>query len=381
MIKSRKILIYFYHCRTFGHTRRVFNIAQALASDPINEVLVISSGESPSFFKPHMGFEIVQIPALIPIDDSFDGYRPRMKTIPFAVLNQWRKSLIKECLTHFIPDVVILEMFPFDRLGLEDEFMELINFSRFKNPNVRVMSSMRDIPETEKFYWKNREDRTQKILIEEIDTVLVHGMKEIFDYSKHFENIPQDKFHYTGYVITPGFTFSPPKTTNYKGLMSTGGGRDGKQLLNLFIQYLETYPSKIEWTVVQGDYFPDQKEIEKQLQRFPNVKVIRNIILDGEFLQDYQIHICMAGYNTMIENSGVGIHPIVFPRTTSGEQKLRSSIFHKNALCHILNTDSTAQDLDLIIKAELNTPLNSVFELNLNGASNTMDLISTQLKK
>ena len=375
---KRKILIYFYHCRTFGHTRRVFNIAQALAEDPANEVLVISGGESTTFFKPHMQFELIQIPALVPDQDSFNGYHPRMKSISTEKILKWRASLLEQCLENFVPDVLMLEMFPFDRLGLEKEFLQLIHSSRRFNPFVKVISSVRDIPETENEYWKNKQDLMKSILKQEIDHVYVHGMKDIFDYALFLEHELAAKICYTGYVVSPGFEkYRVDSKKSHKGVISIGGGKDGHQLLELFLQYLNSFAqNKISWTIIFGDYFSDQEKIELSLKEHSNVTIQKNIIIQGGFLKDYGVHICMAGYNTLIENISMGMTPIVYARTSSGEQKLRSSIFEKNQLCHVITSTSTASDLAHLITRELTSTLIPTMKMNLTGASTTRDLIA-----
>jgi len=377
--QKKKVLIYFYHCGTFGHTRRVFNIAQELASDPLNEVLVISGGEGTPFYKPTMQFELIQIPALVPNVDSFAGYRPKMKSIPIDALLKWRQVLLKECVVNFVPDILILEMFPFDRLGLEKEFTELIHTSRNLNPKVKVISSVRDIPETENTYWKHHQDRTREILDKEIDLVLVHGMKDIFDYSQFFKNELAAKFQYTGYVVAPEFRencHSYPKRQN--ALLSAGGGKDAQNMLTFFIKYLESYCHRnISWTVLMGDYFHDQDKTELRLMKYPNVDIQKNVIIEDRLLRNYNIHLCMSGYNTLVENIATGVKSIVCARTTSGEQKIRSTVFNEHHLCKVVSLDSSAEDLDNIINTELNTPYYPKLKFNLDGASTTRDLIAS----
>ena len=72
----------------------------------------------------------------------------------------------------------------------------------------------------------------------------------------------------------------------------------------------------------------------------------------------------------------MGMTPIVYARTSSGEQKLRSSIFEKNQLCHVITSNSTASDLDHLINRELTSTLIPAFMMNLTGASTTRDLIA-----
>jgi predicted glycosyltransferase len=203
-------------------------------------------------------------------------------------------------------------------------------------------------------------------------------MKEIFDYSFFFKNELATKFHYTGYVVTPGFEMNGQSShENQKGLISTGGGQDGQKLLTLFLNYLDSFSHRnISWTIIIGNYFPDQDKIEISLKKYPNISIKKNVIIEGELLKNYSIHICMAGYNTLVENISMGIKPIVYARTTSGEQKLRGAIFEKNLLCHVITYDISAIDLDKLINMEITTPLIPNFKVNLNGASTTRDLIA-----
>ena len=135
-----KSLLHCHHSLGLGHLVRTLRLADALLD--LGPVCVICGGEVPAGFPINPNIILKRLP---PLNMATDGtlFNPISDVEPNQVIEQ-RTILVQRIVKDFLPDIVIVEMYPFGRKTFAREILALLGRAR-RLQNVKVLSSVRDV--------------------------------------------------------------------------------------------------------------------------------------------------------------------------------------------------------------------------------------------
>lgn len=378
--KSPKILLHCQYVYGIGHLVRVVELARGL-SDHF-QIFILNGGEVvPNFDIPET-LKFIQLPAIYKEENS-NSLSSVDESISIEQCFKRRKSIITQSVEEIKPDILITEHFPFGLL-FENEVIELISKVKLLNPVAKIVSSVRDIIESNG--GGKRDEYVCALINQWYDLVLVHGDENFVALSKSFSktakvNIP---VIHTGYVVRPvpeaQKVEKPPLI-----LASVAGGRMGNELLDSLINsHLRIKEIKRHNLVLFSGAF--QKDFEKQQDKVLSLKSdeIEIHFFDSKkylkYLSYASLVISLGGYNSIIESVSAKKPMLIYQRGFSGgneEQNIRIQLFQKNGYLDILTSDDlTAETLSIRILNKINNPKAPDCELNLNGVQNSSQALT-----
>ena len=383
-IKKKRILAYFYHCQTLGHSRRILNLCRELKRKGEYEVILVSGGQYPAYFEDANEIEILQIPTLIPKTNLFQGHQPKNLSLPLKSVMNIRSKMLNSICREYEPDLVICEFFPFGRFFLDNEIKSMIKTCKKVNSEVKVISCMRDIWGVNLGEGMEKRTLAVKIIRNYFDKILIHGVPEINDFHTEFPDESLKKFLFTGYVLRRSAVITKQqflRTYNLSKespivIVSVGGGKDGQEVIKKITQLAKQTP-QIQYLFFVGPYYPDELMLKS--------KVAENIVMTRfhdnypSFLEHADLIISMSGYNTMTDVLKSRTASIVFPRKSEEEQYFRALAFEKLGLCVVADEEIPMESLKkLILKnIKLKRPNHA---LNVEGVKNTYKAIKQMLE-
>jgi predicted glycosyltransferase len=165
------------------------------------------------------------------------------------------------------------------------------------------------------------------------DLLLVHGDEAFMPLETSFSRVNDllCPVHYTGYVVQNSF-LSPPASppTSPSILASVGGGRFGHELLEAVAQASEILAKKIPHHIQMftGPFSPDDvlHRMQAIANQGQNLSVERYTPHFLSYMQQAELSISMAGYNTTMNVLQTGVRSMLLPFTGNDdqEQSLRS---------------------------------------------------------
>jgi len=166
-MSRHRLLFYCQHSVGLGHLVRSLNLAGGLAED--FDVTLLNGGLWPKNVAQPPSIDIVHLPALGLDADNALVSRDDRYTVEQAV--EVRKSIIMDCFRETVPDVVLIELFPFGRKKFRGELMPLLEEARAAQPAPFVACSLRDIL-VGKRDQEAHDDRASRVTNEYFDAVL-----------------------------------------------------------------------------------------------------------------------------------------------------------------------------------------------------------------
>jgi predicted glycosyltransferase len=237
--------------------------------------------------------------------------------------------MLLEACSRFTPDILIIELFPFGRRRFSFELIPLIE--KAKSLGAKIVSSVRDIVVT-KQNQQRHEEKVCRLINQYFDMLLIHGdpnfVKLNLSFSRiHDLNCP---VHYTGYVVQP-LPSKKPYLEIKKPLIlvSVGGGRFGHDLLECVAQTAPILKTKIPHhiQVFTGAFSPDEvlEKLQEITQNLDNITVSRYTSHLLNYMQQAELSIGMAGYNTTMNvlTTGVKAMMMAFQGNNDMEQLTR----------------------------------------------------------
>jgi predicted glycosyltransferase len=375
-----KVIIHCQYVYGIGHLVRTVELAIGLSEK--FQVFIFYGGETVPNFNLPKEVTFIQLPAIYKEENS-NSLSPVDSSTSIEECFQERKIIIEQKIEEIKPDILITEHFPFGLL-FENEVISLILKVKFINPSSKIISSVRDIIES------NGGGKNDIYIAELInkwyDMVLVHGDEKCLELKDSFSQI--DKISvpilYTGYIVRPIPKKIKTKTHYPIILASIAGGRLGNELLEAVIDSHLLIKEKIKHSLIlfSGAFQNDFKQQEKKITDL-NSEDIKIHFFDSEMYLNYlsqaDLVISLGGYNSIIESISAKKTMLVYQRGFSGgneEQDLRIKFFEDLGCLEILKP----QDLTIKVLAEkiVNCILTNrfpEFNLNLNGVQNSSDLI------
>ena len=324
---ARRVLFYVQHLLGIGHLVRAGRVAAALAKG--FDVLFVVGGEMPPDLEPR-NVDIVQLPPVRAGDAGFSALvHPDGRAFDAADQAE-RRDMLLDCFDRFLPDILLIEAFPFGRRPMRFELLPLIERAAGAAHRPMLACSVRDILQARK---PERDEETVDLVRRFFDVVLVHGDPGIFPLEDSFPLASrfEERIHYTGMVgpEPPAETDSPfAPDDRFDVVVSVGGGAVGADLVTAAVAAKPlSWLSDSRWLVLTGPNlaYPAPSKADKSL-------VIRSF--DPRLpqrLAEAGVSVSQAGYNTVADLLQAGCRPVLVPFGRGGEteQTRRARVLHE----------------------------------------------------
>jgi predicted glycosyltransferase len=396
-----RVAIYTQHFLGIGHHVRSNRLARALARS--HSVRVFDGGR-PFAGAAEAGDGLrVQLPAIVKGDRGLESFECGM---PLAATMQARQRLLEGAIREMRPDLLIVESFPLSRWAFRDEIFGAIRVAREINPKARIAASVRDVPRASQSPARGpvREwdatlgrpvplaapddhlDRAAELLGEHFDALLVHGDPRLTRLEDHFPWVPSLRIPvlYTGYVQqepSAPLERASPRPGRPLITVSVGGGVNGRRLLEMATKAwarLATDPAFAGGTMMLfAGAFMDEAELAPIADACRRTgAILRPFSNDFEaWLDQADLSISRAGYNTAVALLAAGVRSIVVPATDVSDQAFRAQRMHELGLADTCaDVELDAGRLARMIADSLTRP-RPRHDIDLDGASRTVAFV------
>lgn len=318
----KRLMFYCQHILGIGHLIRSMEIVRGLAQD--FQVCFINGGEVIDGFEIPVGVEVINLPA-IKTDPEFRELQMPSGFDSVEAVMEFRRERMLSQFEQIQPNVLMVELFPFGRRRFSAELIPLLEAA--KAAGTKVVCSLRDIVVTKQDRARH-EEKICRLMNQYFDLLLIHGDAQFMPLETSFSRIKDLNcdVHYTGYVVqanSPSLPLSPSPLI----LVSVGGGRFGHELLNAVAEasaLLEAHiPHHIQ--LFAGPFSPD--DVFERLQTIAtqrhNLTVERYTPNLLHYMQQADLSISMAGYNTTMNILTTGVRSLLLPFTGNDDQEQR----------------------------------------------------------
>ena len=324
-----KILLYSHDSWGLGHLRRNLAIAGALVrSIPSANVLMVTGSPCATQFLLPQRCDVVKLPAVS--KDSDGCYVPRNLDIPLNEALALRRQLIKASYTCFNPDVVLVDH---QLTGLLGEAQDMVHMARAAGK--LTIFGMRDIVDSASVVekaWSSRECRNA--LASDYQHICVYGDSDVFDVIQQYPFMQpyRHKITHVGYIVSPPDKAArrPVPCLEKQVLMTVGGGEDGEERVEAYLDALELAPFDWKSHIITGPLMAERKVrfLKRKVDRTGHshsVRISRFHRNIPTLLQQADAVVSMAGYNSCTEILQSGKPVVLLPRDRMRhEQRMRT---------------------------------------------------------
>lgn len=322
-----KVLFYCQHILGMGHLVRSMEIVRSLLPD--FKVSFLNGGQAIEAFQFPSELEVIQLPA-IETDPEFSELKPVDSSLSLEEVQGLRCQHILNAFDQVLPDILIVELFPFGRRRFSFELIPLLE--RAKAAGTKVVCSLRDIVVIKPQKQQKNEAKICKFMNEYFDLLLVHGDPKFIRLEETFSRVSDINcpIVYTGYVgqktsDRPKIELQTPSI-----LASVGGGRFGHELLECVVETAPFLASRIphHLYVFTGPFAPESllKKLQGWAKEQANITVDRYTSDFLSYMQQADLSISMSGYNTTMNVLMTGTRSMMmaFTGNEDREQMMRS---------------------------------------------------------
>ncbi len=318
------VLVYVQHLLGSGHLHRAARVAHALACDGV-PVTLCSGGESVAALPAHPGVRFVQLDPLHCAAGDFATLLDHRGQVIDERLRARRLQQLYAALDDAVPQVALIESFPFARRQLRFELLPLLDVLRERA--ITTVCSIRDILQIKTKVERERE--TLAWLEAYFAAVLVHGDPRVATLETTFRRAADIvcPVHYTGYVAAP----APAPEGHAEGageiLVSAGGGAVGYPLLRAALEASRRgCQAGRRWRLLLGSALDPGLRKRLHAEAPSNVRVTPASGRFTQLLRGCALSVSQAGYNTVVDVLQAGCRSLLVPYAQGGEmeQSLRA---------------------------------------------------------
>jgi len=308
------ILFWVQHLLGIGHFARTAALAERAAAN--GYAAHIASGGTSVPEARTGGAALHPLPALRAGDESFDRL-VNARGDPAGEAD-WRErsDRLAAIVSKVLPQLVVLEHYPFGRRAFGREIAALLDRARASGA-IKVAVSVRDILVGRK---AERWIEAAEFIERHVDRVFVHGdpafvaFEETFPLARRIE----PKLHYTGYVDPLPANAEAAAPAEPEILVSSGGGRVGSALRGAALA-LDGGPNGEPIRIRAGPSVPARTFAALTASAGSRITVERNKPDFRGRLAGCACSVSQAGYNTVIDILKTGVPSVLVPFDASGE--------------------------------------------------------------
>jgi predicted glycosyltransferase len=316
-------LLYSHDSVGLGHLRRSLTLASSLAETMPGASMLLATGSDAALrFELPEGLEVVKLPS---VGKSEDGsYCSRRLPGGLPSLVRIRRAILMQLVETHRPDLLIVDH---KVLGVAEELEPVL--ARMKEIGGLSILGVRDVidePAVVAREWGSAKIR--HALIESYDAVCVYGSEQVYDLRQECPMPPElaKRLQYTGFVVRPmnGLAYPPLPRLKDLVLVTTGGGEDGAERIESYLDMIEQSRPQWESMIVFGPLLDAVRR--RQLKR--RARVLEGVSVHSFYedlprlLADSSAVVAMAGYNTVVEIMRSRVPALLLPRTTPRKEQL-----------------------------------------------------------
>lgn len=390
---AKRVMFYCQHVLGMGHLVRSTEIVRSLALD--FSVQFVIGGEIPDGFSIPANVQTIGLPPL-KTDSEFSNLQSCDSFVDLEQTKTTRRDLLLRAFDAFQPDVLVTELFPFGRKQFSFELLPLLERARNSGrpDKTLIVCSLRDILVARKDQ-QEYEERVCKTINEFYDLILVHADSSIQRLDETFLRVRDLRcpVAYTGYVVQDKsnlLAFTRPSTRQGDEptiVVSNGSGQapSGHLLLESALRAAFLLRDQIShrFQVFAGPFIPEHayQRLQTLAGRSRNVTLARYTPSLPAYLEQAELSISMAGYNTIMDILSTGVRALVCPFTGGGdqEQTVRAEKMAKKGVLGVLSQEQLAPDQ--LASAILETLCSEAIRIPFDrcGAANSSRLLREHL--
>ncbi len=385
---SKRLLFYCQPVLGIGHYIRSREIVRALHDF---DVCFINGGEIVQGLEMPPEVAVINLPAL-KSDAEFQQLQGSETAPNLDEVKAHRTQQLLAIYQEFKPAIVVLELFPFGRRKFDFELLPLLAAIQ---PATKVVCSLRDIL-VSKRQQAQFEEEACALMNQYFDLLLIHSDPTFQRLDETFPrvNALTCEVRYTGFVAQAramqyGERERPePCAKNLPSdiratahpmiLVSIGGGRVGHELLDCAIDASALLTTPHHLHIVTGPHCPDEifAQLQQRIAEQLGISLERFTPDFPALLQQADLSISMAGYNTCMDILTAGVRAILYPFTGNNnqEQTMRArKLEHLGRVRVVEHLDP--EQLTAAILQILPAPV-PMITLDMNGAAATARILA-----
>ena len=326
----KKVMFYCQHVLGMGHLVRSLEIVRALNE---YDVYFLNGGELLPEVQIPPAIHMINLPP-IKSDSEFEDTHSVDSALPIEEIKKARLHLLLLEFDRIQPDVLILELFPFGRKRFAFELVPLLARIRLLGGRTKVVCSLRDIL-VSKSDQTRHEEWVVALMNRYFDLLLVHSDPTFQSLDETFaqrQTLTCD-IQYTGFIAQEA---PPPQTEPLELIpnepagtplivVSIGGGRVGYELVECAIKASgQLFPSLPHRMVIFTGPYMSEKEyahLQPLVQEKPQITFQRYTNQFLAYLNQADLSISMAGYNTCMNIVSTGVRALVLPFMGRGNEE------------------------------------------------------------
>lgn len=325
------ILMYSHDTYGLGHIRRTMAIAKHLRNKDTNILILTGSPIAGRFNFPKQ-VDYVRIPGMI--KQTNEEYIPLAIRIDQEQALNIRTNIILATAKTFKPDLFIIDKEP---LGLKKEVLPTLIWLKNKLKHTRTVLGLRDILDDAEVIRKDWHDKDVYRYLESLyDEIWIYGNKDIYNPINQYKIPPaiHDRVQFTGYIPRNELKKNARSKVRRQFrlldddvfvLVTTGGGGDGKELLEQYLAMHDYYPTSLplKTVLITGPFMPKtEREKIKRHAKQHGIKTLPFHPRMEEMIRAADIVISMGGYNTLCEILTQQTPSLIIPRETPRQEQL-----------------------------------------------------------
>jgi predicted glycosyltransferase len=384
---KKRLLFYCQPVLGIGHYIRSREIVRALSDF---NVCFVNGGEIVRGLEMPPEVEVVNLPAL-KSDAEFQQLQSSENNLDEVKAQRTQQLLATY--GRIKPDIIVIELFPFGRRKFDFELLPLLQTIQ---PSTKVVCSLRDIL-VSKRQQEQFEQQACALMNQYFDLLLIHSDPTFQTLDETFPRVNEltCDARYTGFVAQlvcshPAGRFSQAQDRNGLSvgpqdagapksiLVSIGGGRVGHELIDCAIAAsgLLTMPHRLH--IVTGPHCPDEIFAQLQHRIAPQATITLERFTPDfpALLQQADLSISMAGYNTCMDILSAGVRAILYPFTGNNnqEQTMRARKLEQRGRVRLIE-QLEPKRLAKMMAQTLETTVPDV-AIDMNGAATTARILS-----
>jgi predicted glycosyltransferase len=386
-IMRKRLLFYCQPVLGIGHYIRSRELVRALHDF---DVCFVNGGEIVRGLEMPPEVEVVHLPAL-KSDAEFQELQAGSRNLDEVKARRTQQLLATY--DRIQPHLVVIELFPFGRRKFDFELLPLLEAIQ---PFTKVVCSLRDIL-VSKRQQQQFEQEACALMNQYFDLLLIHSDPKFQKLDETFPRVNEltCDVRYTGFVaqvvrphpagntVTDEYQRRRRRSPQDAGapqniLVSIGGGRVGHELIDGALAASELIAMPHHLHIVTGPHCPDEifTSLQQRTAQRPRSTLERFTPEFPALLQQADLSVSLAGYNTCMDILSAGVRAILYPFTGNNnqEQTMRARKLEQLGRVRLIQQLEPKRLAEMIAQT-FETPVPNV-AIDMNGATETARILS-----